>query len=110
MHKKQNQKKKKRIAHFYFRNSEKLNHSQVLDSLRSVEQFFVYVCHKSIKGESLGESDRKAQVIYVEILFDTALENLSRVSKALCSKSRTIIQSYAKHDHEKNPRFRFISP
>lgn len=40
-------KKKKRIAHFYVRNSEKLNHSQVLDSLRSVGQFFVYVCHKT---------------------------------------------------------------
>ena len=82
----------------------------MLDSLRSVGQFFVYVCHKSIKGESLGESGRKAQVIYAEILFDTALENLSRVSKALCSKSRTIIQSYAKHGREKNPSFRFISP
>ena len=44
-------KKKKRIAHFYLRNSEKLNQSQVLDSLRSVGQFLVYVCHKSIKGE-----------------------------------------------------------
>ena len=68
------------------------------------------MCAIKASKERERECGRKAQVIYAEILFDTALENLSRVSKALCSKSRTIIHSYAKHDHEKNPRFRFISP